>query len=246
MNLCQTHNIGVYVAAASQPKSPDSALLDGSITTIYDTEAVVLRSRALAGCTNLTSATFTVLAVLSNQNEFNGCSNLSEFIAPELVSVSNSNSFAGCTNLKIVNFPKLNSASFYTAGYFEEVTLGTADVSGVIFEGNTHIRRVSLPNATTMSWKLVDTCSALEYFYAPCLPSVPGGGSGPFYKCNSLRTLQFGSPGHAVNSINSQGLAGVPASCNITIYTADGQPLTTNSPWGWTGNPTTDIDWRQA
>ena len=59
MNQCQTHNLGVHIAAVAQPGSPDSKLLDGSITSIYNTEAVTLRHSACRGCIQMTSATFT-------------------------------------------------------------------------------------------------------------------------------------------------------------------------------------------
>ena len=296
MNQCQTHNLGVHIAAAGQPGSPNSRLLDGSITSIYDTEAVTLHAGACQNCTQLASAAFTELTTLTGGNEFKGCVALASFSAPKLVSISGSGTFSGCTSLTAANFPSLMTWSS-TSGNFTEITLGASSVSSVItpssvkritannaadtcacynnvnleyysgtsatqivnypntsnapgsFTGCTKLAEVHLDNVVTVSGRAFKGCSSLQTL---SLKSCQTVGGEAFASCVNLGSLQLGSPGHAVTSIGSNALQNVPTSLNgepvsITIYTADGQPLTSNtSAYGWGGNAQTDINWQQA
>ena len=296
MNLCQTHNLSVHIAAASHPGSPDSKLLDGSITSIYDTEAVTLRPAVLQDCAQLASATFTELTTLTGGNEFNGCAALESFSAPKLASITGSSTFSGCTSLTIATFPRLTTWSS-PSGSFTELVFGTSgsvgslkfpnsvkritadNTGGVIpcynkgnleyysgtsatatsyyttvsgapgsFAGCSRLLEVHLDNVVTVAESSFRGCSSLPILILPSCKTVA---QSAFESCVNLGTLQLGSSGHAVTSIGSKALLNVPTSLNgqpvsITISTVDGQPLATNSPWGWAGNPATDINWQQA
>ncbi len=270
MNQCQTHNLGVKIVAAAHPGSPNSKLLDGSITSIYDTEAATLRTYALRGCNKLTSAAFLELNSIP-EYAFTNCSTLSELNVPKVVQIANGNPFNGCTNLKIVNFPSLQQTAFGNGTYFEDVTFGATDLSGVSIQGSVTLKQMSIPNAVTVSATFCAGCTSLESVNAPELQSTiytSTGSYASFKGCSSLQSINFpkiktvaqqtfsgcaslmsitlGSTDNAVTGIGSNALSSVPTGCSITIYTSDGNALTSNSPWGWAGNPATDINWQQA
>jgi hypothetical protein len=135
-----------------------------------------------------------------------------------LYSIENDNgAFKGCTGLRTITAPNLRIIGNGVKGNASET-----NTSNGVFTG----------------------CTALTSVAFTAIETV---GSYAFRGCTLLSSIQLGSPGHAVASIGANAFQNVPSDCSITVYTANGQPLTNSaSAYGWGGNALTDINWQPA
>ncbi len=172
---------------------------------------------------------------IPNENTWKNNTTLVTFSAAKLKSITISGNyvdngqFVGATQLATISLPGLEE-------------LNNSQPRNGIFKGCVAITSVTFPKLRTVndgsgndsSGGLFSGCTSLTTVVFPLLEQVTGN-AGIFYQCTALTSVTFGSEGHPVTSLSNKTFSGLSQSTlTITIYTADGLPLS-GEPWGSTG-----------
>ena len=94
----------------------------------------------------------------------------------------------------------------------------------------------SLPNSmTSMGAYAFGGCNSIISMTMPRMAILTSMGAfGAFFNNTGIQTAVIGSPGYPVSSISGVTFSGCTSANQLTVYTADGNPLA-NSPYGWVG-----------
>lgn len=179
VDIIKTKNIPDYINIhlASQGKVEElndeiNSIIEGTITSIYNTTATEVRANAFNGCTSLSNVTFTEASIIGS-NAFSSCNNLIYLSIPKATTI-NANAFSGCTALEEV-----------CAGVSE---IYSTDAIGVNLIKNTNLKRISFPNCTIMYSSVCQGATALTDVY---LPNVSTTQQYQFYGCSSLEEIDL-------------------------------------------------------
>lgn len=172
---------------------------------------------------------------IPNANTWKSNTTLVTFSAAKLKSITISGNyldngqFYNATSLATIDLPELEELnnSMWRNGIFK----GCVSLTTVTFP---KLRIINDGSGNDTSSGLFSGCTSLTTVDFPLLEQVTGN-AGIFYQCTALTSITFGSEGHPVTSLSNKTFSGLSQSTlTITIYTADGLPLS-GEPWGSTG-----------
>lgn len=168
----KTKDIPDYILTNFVSKGEMDKIIEGTITSIYNTNVQSVRAYAFNNCTSLTDVTFTKASIIGS-SAFNGCTSLVNLSIPKATTIG-SNAFQGCTSVQTV-----------CAGVSE---IYSTDAIGVNLKGNTLLKTISFPDCTRMYSSVCQGCTNLENVY---LPKVNGTNQYQFYGCSALEEIEL-------------------------------------------------------
>lgn len=168
----KTKNIPNYILSNLVSRGEINKIIDGTITSIYNTDVISIRPYAFNNCISLTDVTFTE-AVTVGSNAFSNCTALANLSIPKVTTIE-SNAFSNCKSLQTVY-----------AGVSE---IYSTDALGVNLISNTNLKKLNLPNCIMVYSYAVKACTALEEVNLPkcekiCLQA--------FYDCSNLKSINL-------------------------------------------------------
>lgn len=168
----KTKDIPNYISANFVSKGEIDKIIEGTITSIYNTNVQSVRAYAFNDCSNLTDITFTE-ATSIGQNAFDGCVSLVNLNVPKASSIG-ANAFKNCSNIETI-----------CAGVTEILS---TDAIGVNLINNTHLKEITFSNCITMQSSVCQGCTSLEVVN---LPNITTTKQKQFYGRSSLSEINL-------------------------------------------------------
>ena len=153
-----------------------SVVIPASVTEIGD--------HAFSGCSSLTSIDIPEGVTKIGSGAFYGCTSLTSITIPASVTEIGNYAFQNCTSLKSVVIPASVTEIEYNTNVFH-------DWSIVTFEEGSPFKKENgmVYNPTGAIIKCIDICTKLESVTLPS--TLTKIGSGAFYGCKSLATINY-------------------------------------------------------